>query len=83
MEFLQEYIVPITLVAAWCVGFVVKRWIEDVNNKWIPTICAFVGVGFNIWVVGEVTPLVVLGGFASGIAATGIDQAVKQLKNKE
>lgn len=83
MEFLQEYIVPITVAASWCVGFVVKRWIEDVNNKWIPTICAFVGIGFNIWIAGEVTPLVVLGGFASGIAATGIDQAVKQLKNKE
>lgn len=78
MELLQEYIVPVTMAICWCMGFIVKKWIKDVDNKWIPTICALVGVVINVWVQGwTIDPAILLGGLASGLAATGLDQMIR------
>lgn len=77
MEILQEYIVPVTMAICFCLGYIVKKWVKDVDNKWIPTICAVVGVIVNFWVAGEFTPAVLLGGLASGLSATGLDQVLK------
>lgn len=79
MEILQEYVVPVTMAICICVGYLVKKWIKDVDNKWIPTLCAVLGVGINVWTAGEITPTVLLGGLASGLAATGAHQMVTQL----
>ena len=38
MEVLQEYLVPTVVALCYCIGFIVKTWIKDVDNKWIPTI---------------------------------------------
>ena len=86
MEVLQEYVVPVTMAICLCVGFIVKKWIKDVDNKWIPTICALLGVVINVWLVGAFNPDVLLGGLASGLAAVGAHQLVKvqtEQKNKE
>lgn len=83
MEVLQEYIVPVTMAICFCIGYLVKKWIKDIDNKWIPTICAVLGVVINVWTAGEITPVVLLGGLASGLAATGADQLVKQLTTKK
>lgn len=79
MEVLQEYIVPVTMAICVCVGYLVKKWIKDIDNKWIPTICAVLGVVINVWTAGEITPAVLLGGLASGLAATGLHQMTTQL----
>lgn len=80
MELLQDYIVPVTLAICFCVGFIVKKWVKDVENKYIPTICAVVGILINIWVMGSFTPQVLLGGLASGLGATGLDQMIRTNK---
>lgn len=80
MEMIQEYIVPVTAAICFCVGFIVKKWVSDVDNKWIPTICAVLGVAVNIWLMGAFSPAVVLGGLASGLAATGSDQLIKKIQ---
>ena len=58
-------------------------------NKWLPTICG--AVGAVLGVVGMMTmadfpatdPITALAvGIASGLAATGADQAVKQIKGQ-
>lgn len=77
MEILQDYIVPLTMAICLCIGYIIKKWVKDVSNKWIPTICAILGVIINVWVAGEFTPVVLLGGLASGLAATGLDQLIK------
>lgn len=77
MEILQEYIVPITMAICFCVGYIIKKWIKDVDNKWIPTICAIVGVLVNVWINMGIDPAILLGGLASGLAATGLDQLVR------
>lgn len=82
MEILQEYLVPCVMALCFCAGYIIKKWVKDVDNKWIPTICAILGVLLNIWVAREFTPSVLLGGMASGLAATGLDQLVRTNENK-
>lgn len=77
MEVLQEYLVPTVVALCYCIGFIVKKWIKDVDNKWIPTICAIVGVLLNAWICGQITPAIILGGMASGLGATGLNQLIR------
>lgn len=82
MELLQEYLVPCIVALCFGVGYIVKKWIKDVDNKWIPTICAVLGIMLNIWLSKDFTPVIVLGGMASGLAATGLDQLVRTNEDK-
>lgn len=76
---INDYIMPIALVAALCVGFIVKNLIpsEKVDN-FIPLIVAAVGVvvvGFSQgWTVEGV-----VAGMVSGLASTGLYEAFAQI----
>lgn len=79
MEFLNEYMLPVVLGICLCVGYVVKKWIKDVDNKYIPTICAVLGVIVAAWISDwTITPQVVLSGMISGLGSTGMHQLFKQ-----
>ena len=80
IEFLVEYFAPVIVGLCLCVGFVVKKWVADVDNRFIPTICAVLGVALAIWInFPIVTPEVVLTGLFSGLAATGLFEAFRNL----
>lgn len=80
LSFLTEYTIPVIVGICLCVGFVVKKWIKDVDNKWIPTICALLGVFLAIWINGwTITAPILLSGLFSGLASTGFHQLLKQL----
>ena len=80
LNFLSEYMVPVIIAVCLATGFIVKRWIADVDNKWIPTICAAIGLGMSVWMHwGAITPEVIAGGLLSGLAAVGIHQEGKTL----
>lgn len=84
LEFLQDYMVPVIVGICLIVGYIVKKWVRDVDNKYIPTICALVGLFLAIWMAGwTVTPVVILQGLFSGLAATGLHQAFKQIVERE
>ena len=80
-------IVPALIVVCYLVGEAVKA--SGLDNKWIPVICggcgAVLGV-LSLWLMPDfpagdfITAAAV--GIASGLAATGADQAVKQLWKK-
>ena len=85
MEFGIAGVAAITVIA-YTVGLVVKA--VGLNGKWIPAICAVVGgalglVGMGImpdFPAGDyITACAV--GITSGLAATGMDQMVKQLRD--
>lgn len=81
ISFLTEYMVPVIVGLCLCVGYVVKKWVADVDNKYIPTICAVLGVALAIWMHWPtIDPSVILSGLFSGLAATGVDQLAKQVK---
>lgn len=84
MEFLSEYMMPIVLGICLCVGYVIKKWVEDVDNKFIPTIVAVLGVVLAAWINNwQITPTVVLSGLISGLGSTGLHQAFTQFINKK
>ena len=84
MEFGIAGVAAITVIA-YTVGLVVKA--VGLNGKWIPAICAVVGgalglVGMGVmpdFPAGDgITACAV--GIVSGLAATGMDQMVKQMR---
>lgn len=80
ISFLSEYMIPVIVGICLCVGWIVKQWIKDVDNRYIPTICAVFGVALACWMNWpEITATVILSGLASGLASTGLHQAFKQI----
>lgn len=83
MEFLNEYMMPVVLGICLVIGWVVKKWIADIDNKYIPTIVTVLGavlaVWFNSWVV---TPEIILSGLITGAASTGMHQLFTQFIEK-
>lgn len=80
MEFISEYISMIALVAALCVGYILKNLVpNDEVNKFIPLIAALVGLVICLWEAGWIaTPETVVMGIVSGLASTGLYEAFKQ-----
>ena len=81
-EFLKEYLVLVVLGICLCAGYILKHLVpSDKINRFIPLIMGVLGVVLNLWLSGWVlTPQVLLGGLASGLAATGVHQAAKGMK---
>lgn len=77
-DFFTGLYVPIIIAACLIVGYIVKRWIRDVDNKWIPTIVTILGAVLGVIINGfGVTQIIA--GAASGLASTGLHQLFKQL----
>lgn len=84
MEFLNDYIVLIVTGICLCVGYVIKHLLPtDSINKYIPLIMAVLGVFLNVWINAyTISPEILLGGLASGLASTGLHQVFKQFIEK-
>lgn len=75
MEILNQYIVPVIVAACLLVGYIIKKWVADVDNKWIPTIVCVVGMALAVWINWPgVTLEALVGGAVSGLASTGLHQ---------
>jgi hypothetical protein len=86
MDFGIANVVAIT-VLVYVIGLLVKA--TQLDNKWIPVICGLSGILLGILALYIGVPdfpatdpmtAAAVGG-ASGLAATGLDQVVKQMKN--
>ena len=85
---INEFVTPIALVAALCVGYIVKHAIAtDAVNRFIPLIVAVVGIAVTCAVdvpAGTFTVSTVINGMVSGLASTGLYEAyVNLLERKE
>lgn len=84
LSFLGDFMVPVIVGICLCIGYIAKHWVEDMDNKYIPTMCAVVGVILAIWMSGwDVEPMTLLQGLMSGLAATGLHQAFAQFLEKK
>ena len=88
LGFLQDYYIPVVLVACLIVGYCIKHitWLEKVSNQYIPTILAALGAILACVSAGLAnTPIgletVVYGAF-TGLASTGLHQAFTKIINK-
>lgn len=81
---LNTYLIPEIVVICLILGFVVKKWVADVDNKWIPTVVCIFGFILGLamkW--GEIDCFAAglaaaVGGSLSGLASTGLHQMFKQ-----
>lgn len=74
---LDDFIVLIPCVAALLVGFLLKKAIPVIPDRFIPLICAAVGLAVNIWVNMSINPGIFVEGLISGIAAIGMFEMVR------
>ena len=70
--------VPKIIVACLALGYVLKKWITDVDNKYIPTVLCIFGMLLGGMIAGW-TLENLIGGSISGLASTGFHQVFKQL----
>ena len=81
--FITSYFVPVVMAGCLATGYVVKKWIRDVDNKYIPTIVFIEGAILNCIVMNNVTVESIVGGAICGLASTGLHQAFKRLIEEE
>ena len=87
MDFGMASVAAITVIA-YIIGLTVKT--SGINNKWIPILCALCGgvlgiVGMFVMPDFPAGDVITAGavGIVSGMAATGADQMIKQMKDGE
>lgn len=79
VDFLLDYFVPVIAGLAICICAVIRLTTEKLD-RYIPLIAAAIGLGCSIWIYyPKVGPSEVLMGLFSGLAATGLYEAFKQL----
>ena len=80
---INDFITPIAVVAALCVGYIVRNAITtDAVNRFIPLVVAAVGIAVTCAVdipAGSFTVNTIINGMVSGLASTGLYEAFKQL----
>ena len=79
LTFITNLYLPIVMVICLCVGYVMKHWLKDMDNKLIPTILAVLGVILACLGAETITLEVVASGMVTGLASTGLHQVFKQL----
>lgn len=79
LTFLSSYLVLAVVGVCLCLGYVIKTSLGFVPNKYIPLIMAVIGILLNVWVAGALTIEVLLGGMFSGLASTGLYEALRNL----
>ena len=79
MTFFNELALPLVVAVCLILGYIIKQWIKDVDNKYIPTILAAVGVVLACLIKKDISVEIVVCGTFSGLISTGLHQAFKQL----
>lgn len=79
MSYFNNLALPLVIAACLIVGFVLKKWVKDVDNKYIPTILALFGAVLACLTEGTVSVELIIAGSFSGLASTGLHQAFKQI----
>ncbi len=77
LNYITEMYVPLIMAACLLVGYITKKWISDVENKYIPTILFLLGAILGCVINHGVTVEFIVAGAASGLASTGLHQAYK------
>lgn len=85
MEMLSEYVVAVVIGICFAVGYIIKNLVpSDKINRYIPLIMGCLGIVLNTWLnEWSFTPSVLLGGLASGLAATGTNELIKHLSGEK
>lgn len=79
VSFITDMYVPIVIVACLIVGYILKKWVKDVDNRYIPTIVTVLGAVLGCIINKGIGVEEIIAGAVSGLASTGFHQIFKQL----
>lgn len=80
ISFITEYISPISLVICLVIGFIIKTCTNNLTlHRFIPCIVAVIGVIICCWDAFAFTPGVIAAGLISGLASTGLYEALSNI----
>ena len=82
LTFLQSYTVIVIVGLCLVTGYICKKWIKDLENRWIATLVTILGICINMWINKSISPEIILAGAFSGLSSTGLHQLFKQLLEK-
>ena len=84
LSFLSGYINLVVLGMCLCLGYVIKYSLDFINNKYIPAIMLIAGTGISIMMnTPNFNAIIVLSGMISGLASTGLYEAMRNLIDKD
>ncbi len=81
LNFFDGMYLPIVCAFCLILGFILKKWIKDRNNKYIPTVLTLVGAILGCVIKTEISVENIVYGAFSGLASTGMHQVFKQFLN--
>ena len=79
LSLFSNYAVAVIVGICLIIGYIAKKWVKDLDNKYIPTMVAILGAALNIWIAGSVSPDIILAGAFSGLASTGLYEMFRNL----
>jgi hypothetical protein len=84
LSFLTGYINLVVLGICLCIGYVIKTSLDFIPNKYIPLVMLLAGTSINaVMNLGNINAAVILGGMISGLASTGLYEAMRNLLDKD
>jgi hypothetical protein len=84
LSFLSGYINLVVLGICLCIGYVIKTSLDFIDNKYIPVTMLVIGTAVNAAMnIGNINAAVILGGMISGLASTGLYEAMRNLIDKD
>lgn len=83
LGFLTDYYVPVVVVACLIVGYVIKKSLDFIPNKYIPLILAVLGATVGCVANSTIDLNTVVYGAFSGLASTGLHQAFTRIIERE
>ena len=82
-DFITEYYMPIVVVACLIVGYVIKKSLDVIPNKYIPLILTVLGAVLGCVANLSIDLTTIVYGAFSGLASTGLHQAFTRIIEKD
>lgn len=83
ISFLMQYVNLVTLGICLCLGYALKTF-KKFNNQYIPAAMLVIGTVINILAnLPNFNMTIILGGMISGLASTGLYEAMRNLIEKD
>lgn len=80
MEILSQFVVIAIMAICLCVGYIIKKSLDFIPNKYIPLIMGVLGVVLAVLYFKSFDVEILLKGLASGLASTGAFEMQRNLK---
>lgn len=83
ISFFEGMYMPLVVAFCLILGYILKKWIKDDGDKYIPTILTVIGAILGCVINSNISVESIVWGAFSGLASTGMHQVFKQLFKKQ